>query len=132
MINATEKKAVRVRVPQAVGQLGRVLGVITEGRINVEAFNSVTVNDEAYLTFVTDNNGKAFDLWQKAGFWAEEFDVVGLELPHRTGELATVANRLGQAGIDIRFAFASSSRGDNSVVFLTTSNNQEALRKLRS
>ena len=132
MINAEERKAVRLHVPQAVGQLGRVLAPIAEARINVESFNTVTVNDEAYLTIVTDNNRKAIELWEKAGFMAEEVSLIGLELPNKAGELATVANRLGQAGVDIRYAYASSKGDANNWVFLSTSNDQEAIRRIRA
>ena len=132
MINAEERKAVRLRVPQAVGQLGRVLAPVAEARINVESLNTVTVNDEAYLTVVPDNNRKAIELWEKAGFLCEEVNLIGLELPNKAGELATVANRLGQAGIDIRYCYASSRGTENNWVFLSTSNDQEALRQIRS
>jgi len=132
MINAEERKAVRLRVPQAVGQLGRVLAPIAEARINVLSLNTVTVNDEAYLTVVTDNNRQAIELWERAGFLCEEVGLIGLELPNKPGELATVANRLGQAGVDIRYAYASSHGSENNWVFLATSNDQEALRRIRS
>lgn len=130
MIEVTQKEAVRVRVPQAVGQLARVLAPIAEARINTEALNTVTVNDEAILTLVTSDNRKAIDLWEKAGFFAEEVDLLAVNLPNKSGELAALASRLGQNGIDIRYAYAAHA-GDQSMVYLATSNNQEAIRWIK-
>lgn len=132
MLDVQERKGVRVRCAQEVGQLGRVLAPLAEARVNVEAINAITLNDEGYLTIVTDNNRKAIDLWNKAGLVAEEVDLLGIELDNRPGELATVANKLGQARIDVRWVNSSVRSGqDRAVMYLSTSDNREALRRIR-
>ncbi|MBI2981152.1 MAG: hypothetical protein HYY44_02440 [Deltaproteobacteria bacterium] len=131
MSQVEERKAVRVRCAQEVGQLAQVLAPLAEARVNIEAISAVTVNDEGYLQVVTDNNRKAIELWRKAGLVADEVDVIEVVIPNKAGELATVTAKLRSAKIDIRSCYASAPRGDNSVVWLSTSDNREALRKIR-
>jgi hypothetical protein len=131
-IEAVEAKAVRIRMSNEVGALAKVLAPIAEAQVNVEAIDATSVNDEGWLTVVTDNNRKALELWEKSGWIAQEVNLINLSLPNKPGELATVVNRLGQAGIDIRYVYAASTVGDLCNVCLTTSDNIEALKIIRS
>jgi hypothetical protein len=42
-----------------------------------------------------------------------EAEVVQVKLPHRPGELARVASRLGEADININYAYCGSESGTN-------------------
>lgn len=132
MVDIQEKKAVRVRCAHEVGQLSKILAPLAEARVNVEATNAVTLNDEGYVTIVTDDNRKALDLWRKAGYVADEIDLIAVDLPNKPGELATIANRLGQAGINIHWAQSSVRSGaESGLVLLSTSDNRDAIRRIR-
>lgn len=132
MTEVKERKAIRVWAQNCVGELAKVLAPIAEAKINVEVINAATLNDAGYLTLVTDNNQKALELWENANLTVKEVDVVAVGIPNKPGELAAVADRLSRARIGISSLCSAGLTGNQYWVLLTTDNNAEAIRAIRS
>ncbi|MBI2083022.1 MAG: hypothetical protein HYT76_05580 [Deltaproteobacteria bacterium] len=128
---AKRLRGVRLRVQDHVGELGRILSPLAEAHINVEAINTFHLNDWAYLDILTSDNEKAEKLWEKHGYHPEEFDVISIELNNKAGELAAIATKLGQAGIDIRYLYTSAQGQVHPILLLSTNNNEETLKLLK-
>jgi hypothetical protein len=112
------------------GAGARVYGVVAAAGINVQAFCGYSVGDQAVLTMVTENNAGAKKALKKAGLSVDEREVLCVLSPHRPGVFFEIAIRLGEAGIDIDYAYASVAGKARALVVLQTNDDRKATRIL--
>lgn len=94
-------RELRVHHADAPGQLGRLSLILAAAGINIEGFG--VWKGETRL-FVTDID-RAMELLAAEGFSCEAADVLRLHVPDEPGNLAEVAQALGDAGINIDYAY---------------------------
>ena len=98
-------RELRVHHANAPGQLGRLSSILGAAGINIEGFG--VWKGETRL-FVSDVD-RAGQLLGAEGFACETADVLRLNLPDEPGNLAEVAQALGDAGINIDYAYSLTS-----------------------
>jgi hypothetical protein len=103
-----------VVVEDRPGSLGELLTHLTKEKINIEAIG--LFQDIAKIS-VSDTD-KAYKLLVKHKYQVERREVLRIDLDHRPGAFALVASRLGNAGINIDYCYATVSKGqkDASVI----------------
>jgi hypothetical protein len=84
--------------PGALAQLARA---IASRGINIIRLGAGGAGDHGYAVLTTDDADGAREVLHGAGYDFVEGQTLLLELPDRPGELATVAERLADAGIQI-------------------------------
>jgi hypothetical protein len=90
-----------------------------------EAFHKVDVNITALMVvegsarIMVDDSHRASEVLDGMGIPYSSAEVIVLEIPDKPGAVADVANKMGKAGINIDYAFASTvpGRGTATVVF---------------
>ena len=90
-----------------------------------EAFHKVDVNITALMVvegrarIMVDDSRRAGEVLENMGISYSSAEVIVLEIPDKPGAVADVANKMGKAGINIDYAFASTvpGRGTATVVF---------------
>ncbi len=73
---------------------------------------------ESQVRLVADNPTITKSVLESQGLAITEADVVQVKLPHRPGELARAASRLGEANININYAYGGLEAGTNAPVVI--------------
>lgn len=96
------------------GTLGKVCQALANRGVNILAFQSFSAGEgESQVHLVADNPTITKSVLESEGLAITEADVVQVKLPHRPGELARAASRLGEANININYTYCGLEPGTN-------------------
>jgi len=88
------------------GALAKVCKALADRKINILAFQASTAERRSQVHLVVDNSAAAKTVLAAEGLIYAETELVQVLLPNRPGELARVAAQLGEANININYAYA--------------------------
>ncbi len=98
-------KELTIRLGDRQGTLGRVCRALADHKVNIIAFQSIHLEGNSLVRFVVDHPEASKDALDNEGLSYIETEVAQVRLPHRPGELARTASRLGEADININYAY---------------------------
>lgn len=130
MAKARKEVELAIRLGKEPGGLGNVLSTVANQRVNILAYCSYTERDDTVVLLVTDNPFLAKRALEAAGFSCRANSVVVVGASDQVGGAALLGARLGYAGIDILYSYASSSGGNQFCAVFKTSNDQRAIAVL--
>jgi hypothetical protein len=114
------------------GALARVCTELAAAEINIHALATSDTIDHAVVRMVVSDPTKALMILGERGVLALENDVLMIESNNQPGTLATIAERMAKAGINIEYAYlAMRPRSDVGLMILRPSNVEKAERALR-
>ncbi|HEX3817560.1 MAG TPA: ACT domain-containing protein [Chthoniobacterales bacterium] len=114
------------------GALSRVCNELAAAEINIHALATSDTIDYAVVRMVVSDPTKALMLLGERGVLALENDVLMIESNNQPGTLATIADRLAKAGINIEYAYlATSPKSKEGLMILRPSNVEKAERALQ-
>lgn len=90
-----------VRLANRPGQLAALTELLAKAGVNIEALTAYGLDGEGAVRLIVDDAAAARRAMSEAGMRAEEHSVLTTHLPHRPGELAAVARRLADAGVNV-------------------------------
>jgi hypothetical protein len=100
------------------GTLAKVCRALADAKVNILAFQSIPWEEgESVVRLVADNPTTAKSVQQQK-LRHTEADVVRIKLPNRPGELARATSQLGEADININYAYCGGERGTNGPVLI--------------
>ncbi len=95
-----------IRMQDRPGTLGKICRALADRGVNILAFQSFSAGaGESQVRLVADNPTITRSVLESQGLAITEADVVQVKLPHRPGEIARVASRLGEANVNINYAY---------------------------
>jgi hypothetical protein len=94
-------KEFAVQIEDKPGTLGKVCRALAARNVNIVAAQSFPVSGKSMTRFVFDDPTKARTVLDSEHTSYTEAEVVQVKLAHRPGELARVAQKLGDAGVNI-------------------------------
>jgi hypothetical protein len=106
-------KEISVHMGDQPGTLGKVCRALADGKVNILAFQSIPSERKSLVRFVVDNPTAAKSVLNTEKLKYTEADVVQVRLPHRPGELARAASQLGDAEININYAYCGIEPNSN-------------------
>jgi hypothetical protein len=111
--------------PGTLLALGEALG---RAKVNILAFVADEVEGQSRVRLVTDNPAKAKKALQAMTLPVSEEDVLIVVLKNKPGTLASVAGKLGSAGINVNRAYCGAEAGSKKqlVVFSVSDLKQAA------
>ncbi|RJQ48731.1 MAG: hypothetical protein C4538_03355 [Nitrospiraceae bacterium] len=127
MAKAKKMKQISFEMPDKAGLLSEITRVIAEGKINLTAICAYAMENKAYFMLNADSAAKAKKAIAGLGVKATEDDVVGVELLNKPGELHKVAKKIGDAGINIHYMYATAGAGKSSACILKTSDDKKVI-----
>ncbi len=128
MSKARIGKEVVARMPNRIGVLAEIAKQLSEKGINIQAVSSWIEGSEAVIRLVTEDVTRAADVLRQNKITVKENEVVLTELAHKPGMLRSLTEKLAQAGIDLRYLYASATDSqDKSLVVFSASDNGKAL-----
>lgn len=95
------------------GTLGKVCRTLADRGVNILALQSFPIGGKSVTRIVADNPTAAKAVLESEKLTCTEADVVQVKLSHRPGEVARVASRLGEANININYAYCGLESGSN-------------------
>jgi len=113
-------------VSNAIGKLAEVTDKLKDAGVNILAFCAWGEGDVGHLMLVADNPDKACESISPAVDECGWDDVVLIRAANTPGSLNEIAHKLANAGIDIVFAYASTTDAPEATVILNTSDNARA------
>jgi hypothetical protein len=90
------------------GVLAQVTRALAEQRINIVAMTLVDSQEHGVLRLVAEDEETTRKVLKSLNLPMTETEVLAMELPNRPGALADVASRLGQAHVNINYAYCTS------------------------
>jgi hypothetical protein len=111
-------RELNVRLEDRPGTLGKMCQALAERGVNIMAFQSVPSEGKGLVRFVPDSSATAKKVLDNEGLSYKEMDVAQVKLPHRSGKLAQAATRLGEANININYAYCGVDPSTNTPLMI--------------
>lgn len=116
-------KEFSIQLDDRPGTLGTVCRTLADQGVNILAFQSTQSGGKSLTRLVVDNSTTAKKALDNNHVSYTMTDVAQVRLANRTGELARAAARLGEANININYAYCGLDPGTSSpLVILGTTN----------
>lgn len=115
-----------VRYADEPGMLGAISSVLGEAAINIDGFG---VWGGMARLFVSDPD-RAARVLEESGFECHQREVLRLHLPDEPGNLAEVAQALGDAGINIEYAYTLTPSQPGAAAFVLAVIDPEAAEEI--
>jgi hypothetical protein len=102
-----------IRMQNQPGSLAKVCEALANRGVNIIAFQSIPSQHSVLFCIVTDNPAAAQSALDGAKILYSEAEVVQAKLANHPGELARVAKQLGEANVNINYAYFGVESGSN-------------------
>src|SRR5260370_9954992 len=96
-------KEFSIHMEDRPGTLGKLCRALADRNVNIIAFQSAPAEGKSLVHLVVDNPATAKTVLDSEQLSYKEVDVGRVTLPHRVGELARAAGRVGAATINMTF-----------------------------
>ena len=94
-----------IRIDNRPGSLGKICRDLANHGVNIMAFQSVPSVKTILVSIVVDKPAAAEAILDSEGITYTEAEVAQVQLPQAPGELARAVSKLGDANIDIKYAY---------------------------
>ncbi len=108
-------KEFSIEMDDKPGTLGKICSSLADRRVNILAFESISLEakNKSQVRLVVDNPTTAKSVLDNQKLKYTETQVAQVKLPHRVGELARAASKLGEGNVNINYAYCGIDAGTN-------------------
>ena len=124
-------KALKVNVEDRPGILGEIASALGAKSINVRAIHAYAEQGRGVVCVVVDKLAAANKVLVSRGLQPQEEDLLEVQLINKPGTLGNIAKVLGDARVNIKYAFVGAGGGRKTTVYLAVSDMATALKALR-
>lgn len=118
-------------IENRAGVLADLAADLAAHGISVRALTIANLVDHAVVRLVVSDPRAACHLLEERGVLVVQSEILAVDLPDHAGALADMARRLGQAGVNIEYAYGSAGAGGQPVLYVHASNLTKARAALR-
>ena len=93
--------------------LGKLCRALADREVNILALHSFPIREKSVTRFIVDNPQAAKAVLDREQLTYSETVIVQTKIQHRPGEIARLASRLGEADININYAYCGLEPGTN-------------------
>lgn len=108
------------------GMLARTCQALAKAQVNIRALSIQDAVDHAIIRMVVDKPKEAERVLTTLHTLVQRRDVIVLDVPNRIGELAKIAERLAEAGINLEYAYCTSATAHSEGAIVLRTNDLEA------
>jgi hypothetical protein len=120
-------KQLAVFVANRPGTLAQICDTLAQNKVNILGISVADAMDHAVLRFVVDNAAVAVHILGETGLLVLDSDVLAIALDNQPGSLSDVSRALGEAGVNIEYAYGGTRQADRSgTLFLKVSDTDAA------
>jgi len=102
---------VTVTLQNKPGTLAQVSSTLGKAGVNISALLAPEIRGKGKVRLLVDNLDKAKDALKAAKIRFGEDEAIAVDLDNKPGALGEVAEKLAQAKINIRYAYATAAEG---------------------
>jgi hypothetical protein len=123
-------KQLSVTAANRPGQLARICESLAQNRVNITGLDASGPNRQIRL--LVNHPNRAQKVLQKAGWTTRVEEAVVVNAADRPGQLARIARKLAQRGVNINYAYATVGRGSSrAAIVLGVSNARKAAQVVK-
>ena len=104
-----------------IGVLADITSALAQANVNLESINTQVNGEHGTIIISTDDTNRALTALADAGYSAVTDDALLIRLKDEAGALARVAQRFGEAGINIRSVHILDRKDGFATIALSTS-----------
>ena len=94
------------------GELGRVAGALAKKGVNLKSVTGMSLGNQAAVRLIADDVDAARSALKEANIPFEETELATILLENQAGELADVADKLNNAGLNLQAVYVIGLDGD--------------------
>jgi hypothetical protein len=94
------------------GELGRIANVLGRAGVNLKSVAAMTIGNQGLVRIIPDDIEAARSALQQSNIRFEESEVIQVLLENQAGELANLADKLANAGVNLQAAYVTGAEGD--------------------
>ncbi len=114
------------------GRLAEITGVLADNNINIRALSVADTADFGILRLIVDKVDDAKKVLKENGFTVGKTNVIAVEVPDRTGGLATVLKTAEVEGLNVEYMYAFVNKsGENAVLIFRFDDMDKAIAALQ-
>ena len=114
------------------GRLAEITGVLADNDINIRALSVADTADFGILRLIVDKVDDAKKALKENGFTVGKTNVIAVEVPDRTGGLATVLKTAEVEGLNVEYMYAFVNKsGENAVLIFRFDDMDKAIAALQ-
>lgn len=98
-------KEFNIRLADRPGALGKLCRALADRNVNILAFQSIPLQGESLVRLVVNDPARAKQVLDSERVSHTETEIVQVKLRNQPGTLATAAAKLGEANININYAY---------------------------
>ncbi len=130
-MNAKVQSELFFTMPARVGALAEVSEVLKDAGVNIVAIGAYDKEDHGEFMLIVSDTAAGKAALEAKGLEVVEKSVVTVEVADRPGALAEVARRVADGGVNIGWAYATTSGGTTALLVLRTKDNDRVVELLR-
>lgn len=123
-------KQVSVFLENSAGRLDSALTVLKDKNINIVSLSLADTSDYGMLRMIVSDAETAKAVLKEAGLSAHLTDVLAIKLPHTVGSLQKVLSKIADAGINIEYMYALSTKDSNACIVIKPSDKDLCVQTL--
>jgi hypothetical protein len=108
------------------GVLAKLCRTIADAGVNITAIHAAEAAGRGKIRLLVDDPARARNALKAAKYRVSEETAVTVTLEDRPGALASIAEKLAQAKVNIKSAYATTAGGGRSTVVLAVANPDKA------
>ena len=126
----TLEKQLSVTMANRPATLARMCGALGERNVNILGFMSIEHEGQNLVRIVVDNLPTALKVLAAIGYACTQEDVLSARVQNRPGTLAKVAKAMGDAGININYAYLGAEPGSRQPLLMLSVSDPEKGKSL--
>lgn len=114
------------------GRLAEITSILAENDINIRALSVADTADFGILRLIVDKVEEAKTVLKANGFTVGKTTVIAVEVPDRTGGLASVLKVVNDAGLNVEYMYAFVNKtGEDAVLIFRFDDIDNAIETLQ-
>ncbi len=94
------------------GEVGRVANILGRASINIKSIAGMTFGNQVVVRIIPDNADAARSALRDANIRFEETELITVLMENQAGELANLADKLSNAGLNLQAIYVIGLEGD--------------------
>ena len=124
-------KQIAVFLENQAGKASACCKTLKEAGINLLAISIADTKEFGILRLITDADEKALESLRGAGYLASIVELVGVEVPHRTGALSDLLILLGDGNVNVEYMYSYAEADGHAKIAFKTNTPEKAVEILK-
>ena len=120
-------KQIAVFLENREGRVSECCKILKEAGVNLRSMSIADTKEFGILRLITDDNAKALVALKGAGFLSSEVELVGIEVPDKSGALADLLIALYEEGVNIEYMYSFAGADNHAQIGFKTSTPEKAV-----